>query len=142
MSSVRNETGINEVGYRAESYKYDASIIFDATKERNSSQVDLAVTAKGNGIVGLAADGEKIVGKLELVEADGICAVQVEGGCELKGGTGATLTAGSAIVGALNGGNKGYIRNVAPATLAEVAVAKHEIYSAADATKVSVMLSK
>jgi hypothetical protein len=60
---------------------------------------------------------------------------------ELPAGTAATVTAGSSIVGALNGGNRGYIRNAAPATLAEVAVAAHIIESAADPTKVQVQLA-
>lgn len=126
---------------KRETFKIDnADIVFDATQPGGSAVVGRAVTKSGNGIVRLAGDGQSVDGQLYNVEADGACGVIVQGVVTFGAGTAAAITAGSAIVGALLGGARGYIRNVAPATLAEVAVAKHSINDASVSTAVEVEL--
>jgi hypothetical protein len=116
-------------------------IVYDATQPGGSAVVGRAVLIQPNRVVRLTADGTAVHGKLILVEADGTCSVQKEGHCELPGGNAATLTEGSKIVGALGAaGARGFIRNVAAATLAEVAVARHTIDDASIATAVLVWL--
>lgn len=139
MADPRKDVSFEGIGYRGECFKYDNTIVFDKTKIGGAAQVGLAVTMNATDQVTLVADAQRVAGRLQSVEADGFCTVQTEGGCELKGGTGATLTPGSKIVGALLGAEKGYIRTAA-ATAAEDAVAEHEIRDAADTTKVMVML--
>jgi hypothetical protein len=140
MADPRKDADYEGIGYKGETFKYDNTIVFDKTKMGNSAQVGLTVTTTGNKQVGLIEDAQRVAGKLILVEGDGFCTVQTEGGCELPAGDAATVTAGSKIVGALGAaGAKGYIRNAA-ATAAEDAVAEHEIRDAADTTKVKVML--
>lgn len=139
MADPRKDASYEGIGYRGETFKHDNTIVFDKTKVGGSEQVGLAVTMNAADQVTLVADAQRVAGRLQSVEGDGFCTVQTEGGCELKGGTGATLTPGSRIVGALLVAAKGYIRTAA-ATAAENAVAEHEIRDAADATKVMVML--
>jgi hypothetical protein len=132
-------------------YVIDASTItFSATAARGSAVVDRAVSLSGAGIVKLAADGERVIGRLDRVENDGICTVQDGGHTTLPGGTGATLTNGTAFVGALNGGNPGYIRSAAAtgAAYAEAAADdqananSNQIIDSATATAVKVRLNR
>lgn len=119
-------------------FKYDSTIIFDNTKAKNSAQAGLAVTLTADDTVGLAADGDRIVGRLELVHAGGqgggtICSVQVRGFCKLPLGNAQTATRGQAIVGALGVASaKGYIRNVNTAVAAELGKCSGEIMRAVD----------
>lgn len=140
---TREQVSHDGIGARYETYNYDATVVFDATKAGNSAQTGKSLTLVSAGTVGLAGDGKHIEGKLILVESDGCCNVQTGGKTDLPGGDGATLTVGSKIVGALGPGgaaDKGYIRSVAAATLAEVAVADGEIIDASTATAVVVEL--
>lgn len=140
MSDPRAILAFDGIDDNYTTYAYDSSIVYDATKPDGSASAGLAVTMTAAQTVGLAADAQGVVGRLTLVENDGKCSVQTEGYCKLPGGTSATLTVGSKIVGALNGGNKGYIRSMAPATLAEVAAATAtEIVDATDPTNVVVV---
>lgn len=138
-----NRVGTNPK--RILTYKIDGSdITFESTVAKGSSKAGLAVTLSGAGIVRLVGDAGSVLGKLLHVEPDGYCAVQQGGTVELPAGDGATLTPGFQIVGDLGGvstTDRGYIRNVAPATLAEVAVAAHVVEDAADLTKVQVTLT-
>ncbi len=119
-----------------------ADIVFDAAQPNGSAVVGRAVMLSGNRTVRLTADALAVLGRLESVEADGTCAVKEIGTVELPAGTAAAITAGSRIVGALLVAARGYIRNVAPATLAEVAVARHTIQDAATSTAVLVSLGR
>lgn len=143
MADPRKIVDNEGIGFRAETYKFDSSIVYDITKKGGSAQAEagLAVTINGNGQVGLVADAERVLGKLIGTEQDGFCTVQIEGGCTLPGGTGATLTPGSKIVGALLGAAKGYIRTAA-ASAAEDAVSAHEIFDASVSTAVKVNLGR
>lgn len=125
------------------SFKIDNSTItFSSTATSGSSQVGLAVTFSADDTVALTADGDAVVGKLVKVEGDNKCTVQVEGGMTLPGGASATLTRGSAIVGALGASSaKGYIRSAASGTAAELVKARGMIFNNADTANVTVYLT-
>ena len=124
-------------------FKIDNStIIYSATANNGSSQIGLAVTFSADDTVALTADGDAVAGKLIMVSADNKCTVQIEGGMTLPGGASATLTRGSAIVGALGAASaKGYIRTAASATAAELIKARGMIFNNADTANVTVFLS-
>jgi hypothetical protein len=145
MSDSRKVFDINGLGTAraggAITAAFDSTIVFDHTQNGNSAAFKLAVQFTGNGQVGLTTDASPVHGQLLLCENDGECTVQIWGGVLLPAGNAATVTAGSKIVGALGAASaKGYIRNVAAATLAEVAVARHTIMDASDPTAVQVFL--
>ena len=124
-------------------FAYDSSITFDKTQNGNSAAAaaGLAVTLTGDHQVGLTQDADAVLGQLLRVDFDGFCSVQVQGGVYLPAGNAATVTAGSRIVGALGPSSaRGYIRNVAAATLAEVAKGAHKIMDASVSTAVQVVL--
>lgn len=129
-------------------YKADGvDIAFDPNQPHGSAVVGRAVMLSGHDTVRLTGDGSEVTGLLMKVEPDGSCAVRTRGFARLAGGTGAALTPGSKIVGALLGTARGYIRNVAaaPATYAaatadEIARGRHRVSNAADATSVEVEL--
>lgn len=110
--------GINDVPV---TYKADGTdIVYDKTKKHGSSAYGLAATPSGNGTIRLAGDGDKVVGRVGVVESGNKVALHT-GFVELPAGDGATVTAGFPIVGDLGTGSaRGYIRNVVKATLAEV----------------------
>jgi hypothetical protein len=141
MANPRAVVDYMGIGFKAITMVADgATITYNSALAGGSAAVGLAVQVTGNNTAALAADGTEVIGRLERVEADGMCAVQIEGGCELPGGNGATLTAGSRIVGALNASAApGYIR-AAAASAAEAAVAGHRILDASTTTAVKVML--
>lgn len=141
MPNPRNIRGYENLGYQGVTFAYDSTIVYSALQPNGSVSVGLAVTIVSNGTVGLCADADPVHGKLISVHADGNCTVQVDGGVVLPGGLAATLTPKSKIVGALGAASaKGYIRSVAAATLAEVAVARGFIIDSATATAVAVWL--
>ena len=97
-------------------YKIDGTdITYEATVAGGSSHVGKAVTPSGNGIVRLAGDGQRVLGRLEQVEPDGACAVRVRGQMTFPKGDG-TVAVGNAIVGNLVTAARGYIRQAAAAT--------------------------
>jgi|SRR6185503_5786572 len=120
-------------------FKFDSSIVYDKTKVGGAAQVGLAVTLSDDGIVGLVADGEAVAGKLVQVEPD-VCNVQIEGGMTLPAGTGATLTNNKKIVGALLIAAKGYIREAASGTAAELVLARGRIIDNSVTNAVKVIL--
>lgn len=119
------------------------TITWSTTANRGSAVVDRAVALAGAGVIKLAADGERVIGRLERVEPDGVATVQDGGYTTLPGGSAATLTNGTMFIGALNGGNPGYIRTAAAATLAEVAAGQsNQIIDSATATAVKVRINR
>lgn len=121
----------------------NSTITYDATKARGAAttMLDKAVTFSADGTMALAADGDAVTGRLDAVEWDNTCRVQVEGFMQFPGGNGASLTLGKKIVGALNASSaKGYIREVATATAAELGKARGFIVESGTATAVWVML--
>ena len=129
------------IGPLTETFKIDDSTItYDATKENGSDQVDLAVTFSAANTVALVADGEAVVGKLLKVESDNMATVQTRGVVTLPGGTSATLTLGSQIVGDLLVSAEGYIRSAASGTAAELILCRGMIQDAGTTTAVVVLL--
>lgn len=141
MATGRHDVDFEGVSPKVLTFKYDGSIVFDDTLEGGSASINLAVKLTGQRTVGLTTDASEVHGKLLAVTKDGFCSVQVGGGVTLPAGNGASVTAGKKIVGAAGAaGAPGYIRQVAPATLAEVAVARHTIYDSTTTTAVQVFL--
>jgi hypothetical protein len=147
MSDPRADLRFDGVHAEYTTYKIDGTeITYSATAAGGSQQVGLAVALAGDGIVDLCGDGEPVHGKLIAVEADGFCTVQTGGFCELPGGTSATLTRNTKIVGDLLVSAKGYIQTFAASstvTAAEVttaAVTKGVIVNSSVATAVVVDL--
>lgn len=119
---------------------YDNSTItYDVTKANGSSQVGLAVTINSSEQAKLTEDGEWVAGKLIKVEADGMCVIE-RGFVTLPSGASASLTNGKAIVGDLDTAAKGYIREVATATAAELGVMDGRIIDPTDTAAVLVYL--
>lgn len=122
-------------------FKIDGTdIVYSATAPWGSTVVGRAVLISANGVVRLAGAGTAVHGKLMQVEPDGYCTVRTEGVVDLPKGDGA-LTAGSTIVGDVRTAARGYIRSVAAATLAEVAVADHVVIDATNADAAEVLLT-
>lgn len=128
MANPRKVTDKEGIGQQRNTYKIDDSTItYDKTKKFGSAQagVGLAVTLSADDTVALVADGQAVLGILELVEKDGMCSVTDKGYCKFKKGNGASVTKGKKIVGALGAASaKGYIREVATGTAAELGVAR------------------
>ena len=143
MANPRDTVSFVGISPTNVTFKIDNSTItYSATAKRGSSQIDLAVTMSADDTVALTADGDAVVGKLLFVSADNKCTVQIEGGMTLPGGASATLTRGSAIVGALGASSaKGYIRSAASGTAAELIKARGMIFNNADTANVAVFLS-
>jgi hypothetical protein len=143
MPSGRENISFEGIGYEAETFEHDATIVYDATEEGGSAQVGLAVSNEGSQTVTLVGDGENVLGKLIKVEQDGKCVVQTGGYMELPGGDAATLTEGTKIVGDLGAASaEGYIRSVATATAAELGVARGMIIDSSVATAVVVRMER
>lgn len=141
MSDPRADVNLVGIGYQAKMFKIDDSTItYSATSDNGSASVGLAVTLSAAATVALVADGEAVVGKLVSVTKDNFAVVQTGGVCTLPGGTGASLTLGKKIVGDLLVAAKGYIREVATATAAELGVARGQILDAGTTTAVVVDL--
>lgn len=104
----------------------NSTITYSATVANGSSQVGLAATftTAGDGTIKLTEDGEFVLGRICQVTHDNFATVQVAGVMKLPSGTGASITEGKAIVGDLDTAAKGYIREVATATAAELGVAR------------------
>lgn len=138
MSDPRKFGAWDGIGGEYVTYKYDTSIVYDITKAAGATQVGLAVALKSAGTVGLTIDGEMIEGKLDVVEDDGYCQVQVDGYCTLPLGASATATPGKKAVGALGASSAhGYIRD---ATTGDELKADAEVVDATDTTAVVVDL--
>jgi len=143
MANPRNVTDTEGIDAVYATFAIDNStIVYDGTKVGGAATTMLnkAVTFSAASTVALAADGDAIVGRLDLVEADNKCSVQVGGYTNLPGGTGATLTRGFKFVGALLSSAKGYIREVASATAAELNKGRGQIVDATDTAAVKILL--
>lgn len=109
-------------------YKIDNSTItYLATSPKGSAAADdgLVVTLSADDTVKLIEDGEGIEGMLFQVTDDNYAVVQIDGAMKLPKGNGATITRGKKLVGALGAaGAKGYVRDVATGTAAELGVAR------------------
>lgn len=144
MASV---LGFDEIGVLTATFavKSGGSITYDRTDEGNSPEFGRACTLSGNSEVDLVGDGEAVLGRLLKVEKDPtftyVATVQIGGVAYLPGGSGATLTRGKKIVGDLGAASaKGYIRDVATGTAAELGVARGVILDISDTAAVPVLL--
>lgn len=149
MPNPRRKVDFTGIEQERVTYRIDgATITFDPAADYGSPLVGRAVELSADETVALANDNGPVHGRLELVEADGMCVVTTDGYVTLPGGQGATLTPGRPIVGALGAaGARGHIKQVAPAadtpTQADVnaaALGRGRIVRAGDPTKVVVRL--
>jgi len=140
MADPRTEVDFEGIDAAYVTFKHDDTIVFSRTEEGGSAQVGLAVTVESANTVTLVGDGEQVMGKLISVEPDGKCVVQTRGGMTLPGGSSATLTAGSPIVGDLGASSaEGYIQT-APASSAGGVAARGTIVDPSTTTAVKVLL--
>lgn len=139
MADPREDVN-NIAKYRAQTYAHDNTIVYNAALAGGSAQVGLAVTQEGSETVSLVGDGEEVEGKLIKVEPGGVCVVQIEGEMTLPGGTSATLTEGSKIVGDLLVSAEGYIQSAASGTAAHHVVSRGTIVDSSVTTAVVVRL--
>lgn len=140
MADPREDTNHLGIGYNAETYGHDDTIVYNPLLVGGSAQVGLAVTLESSDVVSLVGDGEQVEGKLIKVEPGGVCVVQNAGTMELPGGTAATLTPGSKIVGDLLVSAEGYIQSAAAGTAAHHVVSRGTIVDASVTTAVVVRL--
>lgn len=144
LSDPRNAVNNAESGARRVTYFIDnATIVYDATQPGGAAatMIGKAVMLSAADTVALTSDGAAVEGKLILVESDNKCSVQVAGNMTLPGGAAAALTLGKRIVGAVGAAAaRGYIREVATATAAELGVARGRIVNAGTTTAVVIDL--
>jgi hypothetical protein len=142
MADPRATPNVNNLDPTYATFTADNSTItYDATKARGAAttMLDKAVSLSADKTVQLASDGEAIVGRLDHVEPGPVAVVQYDGTTALPGGASATLTLGTAIVGALGAASaKGYIRSAASGTAAELIKCRGQIWDASDTTNVVV----
>lgn len=139
MADPRAAVSFEGIGYEAETFAHDNTIVYSATEVNGSAQVGLAVTNEGSQTVSLVGSGENVLGKLVKVEPDGFCVVQTGGYVTLPGGDSATLTEGLKIVGDLGPANaEGYIQAVST----EDTVSRGMIIDSSDSENVVVRLEK
>jgi len=142
MANPRNTVAFEGIGEVLATFIIDNSTItFDDTKVGGSAAVGKAVEMSAANTVALAADGAEVIGKLIKVSKDLKATVQIKGGMSLPGGNGAALTVGKKIVGALDAGAaRGFIREVATGTAAELGLARGFIIDAGTPASTVVML--
>lgn len=119
----------------------NSTIVYSAAQANGSAVVGRAVSLSADNTIKLAADADAVIGKLINVEPDNKATVQIGGIMQLGGGTAAALTRGKKIVGALNTGNPGFIREVNTAVAAEGGVAAGKILANGTTTAVEVYLN-
>lgn len=137
MADPRAAVNHEGIGYQAETWPHDNTIVYNNDYAGGSQQVGLAVTLEGSETVSLVGDGENVLGKLISVDSDGFCVVQFAGNMTLPGGSGATLTEGLKIVGDLGTASaEGYIQAVST----QDTVSRGMILDSSDATAVMVKL--
>ncbi len=126
MANPRNTIDFTDIGLLTATFHIDAAAItYSATEENGSAAVGFACTLSADQTITLAGDGEGVLGKVLLVEADNKATVAVKGFMRLPGGDGATLTRMKSIVGDLGAAAaEGYVREVATATAAELGVCR------------------
>jgi hypothetical protein len=142
MPDPRNVISVESIDANYVTLLTDAvTILFDITQLDGAAVATIgqAVSLSGNSTVQLASDAEGVIGKLISVEGDNKATVQFEGFMRLPGGSAATLTLGSSIVGALGAASaKGFIRSASGSVAAEIIRMRGRIIDAADTTNVQV----
>lgn len=116
------------------------TIVYSATAAYGCADVGKAVTLSADDTIALAGDREFVLGRLEKVGPDGYCTVKWRGDVKLPGGTSATLTLGTKIVGDLLVSAKGYIQSAAAGTAADHIISQGRIVNNDDTDNVVVLL--
>lgn len=146
MAAGREQVDYTDIRYDGLTYKVDGiTLFYDRTQPNGvgkAAGTGPAVMLTNDDTVGLTSDGACVEGEVLKIESDGCATVRRWGMAKLPKGDSApgTVTRGRKIVGATLGGARGYIRDVNPATLAEMAVARGEIINTADPANVVVDL--
>lgn len=119
-----------------------STIVFDRTVARGTSAAGRAVGIKSttDNVIELVADGQAILGRLERVEADGKCVVQIGGYMKLPAGTSPNLARNGKLVGCLLTAARGYVRAPVAATAADVLASRGVVVEITDTTNVGVFL--
>lgn len=145
MANPRAVLMHDDIGYRAVTFKIDGvTITYDGAQKGGSTVVGRAVglvTATANAVE-LVTTNQGVLGRLDKVEPDGFCTVQVEGQCYLPSATGQALTRGGKIVGGLLAAARGYIKEPDTTSAATLMPARHEVLDIAVTTAISVMLGE
>lgn len=134
---VLDYTGINP---ELVTYMVDTSAIpYDPTHPQGTEHAGKAVRIFADNTIGLTASQTPVLGKLILVERDGKATVQTGGYCTLpRYAAGDAKTIPNAKI--VGGDTLGTVVGVAPATLAEVAVAAHMVVRREGSADVTVRL--
>jgi hypothetical protein len=144
MADPRNIVGFEGLHEQFATFIIDNSTItFDATLAGGAAatMIGKAVGFSADKTIQLVGNGDFVLGKLLLVEQDLKATVQVEGCMSLPGGSSATLTDGTGIVGALGAASaRGFIRSAASTTAAELLLQNGKIWDASDPTNTVVRL--
>lgn len=140
MANPRETNSQAGIGYVARTYPHDSTIVYNSLLAGGAAQVGLAVTLVASNQISLVGDGEEVEGLLVKVEPGGFAVVQTGGTVALPGGTSATLTPGSKIVGDLLVAAEGYIQSAAAGTAAHHVVSRGRILDATTTTAVLVAL--
>jgi hypothetical protein len=142
MADPRNVVSFESIDANYATFSTDAvTIVYDVTQIDGAAAATIgkAVSLSAGSTVQLASDAEAVIGGLVLVESDAKGTVQIEGFQRLPGGSGATLTLGSHIVGALGVASvKGYIRSAVGTVAAEIIRMSGRIIDATDTANVVV----
>lgn len=118
----------------------NSTIVYSATVPYGCADVGKAVTLSTDDTAALAGDQEFILGRLEKVGPDGYCTVKWRGDVKLPGGTSATLTLGTHVIGDLLVSAKGYIQSAAAGTAGHHIVSRGIIVNNDDTDNVVVLL--
>lgn len=133
MANPRSKVLFNQIDPDRTTYVADGvTIVADKTQPGGSAQVGKAVmlVGPGAGVIALTNDGAFVLGTLEAVDPDGKCVVQT--GDYIQVPAAASMSVGQRMVGALSGGNRGYVRAAVAATLADVAMQRGAVVDATD----------
>jgi hypothetical protein len=134
MANPRQKVMFNQIEPDRTSYMADkTTIVPDRTLPGGSAQVGKAVMLVAGGapgVIALTTDASYAIGTLESCEPDGVCTVLT--GDYVQMPAAAAMAVGQRVCGALSTGNRGYIRAIVPATLADVANARGVVVDASD----------
>lgn len=109
MANPRMTTSVEGILEGPLTLEADSTIVYDAAT-RGTNLRNRAVTMVGSRQCALAADGDRVLGSIDHVEADGRVVVIVDGSVNfIQGDT--TVVIGTGIVGMTLSAVRGYIRS-------------------------------
>jgi hypothetical protein len=144
MANPRKIVGTHDgVGFRALTFLIDGvTITYSDTATLGSAVAGRAVSmvAGSQFVVELTNTGTAVLGRLDHVEPDGVCVVQIEGECKLPQGNAVDVVRGNKIIGALGAASaRGYV-GPPTADVAGALAARHTVLDDAVSTAISVYL--